>query len=138
MPRPNPTFWPVESPALLAGGESGVDVDEGVVDGSASDDVGEEEETALEWSELSVGRVDVGFRLETNVVGDEAGDSVGADTVALSLSLAPVLEYCDCDCDQLVSPGSLVSVAVADGHSHPVLAGGCVGQAVFGPNCLTK
>jgi hypothetical protein len=84
MPRPNPTFWPVESPASLAGGESGTEVDEGVVVGSTSGDVGEEMGSELGRSEDPVGRVDVDVRLETNVVGDP----VGADAVALSLSLA--------------------------------------------------
>jgi hypothetical protein len=132
MPRPNPTFWPVERPSLLAGGASSVEVDEGVGDGSTLDDVDEEEDFVLDRNDDWVGRVDVDVRLEPIVVGD----SVGADSVALSLSLA--LEYCDCD--QLVSTGSLVSVAVAEavGHSQPVLSGGCVGQAVFGPNCLIR
>lgn len=39
MPTPNPTFWLLESPALLVEGESGADVAEGSADVSASVEV---------------------------------------------------------------------------------------------------
>ena len=68
---------------MLAGGESGVRVVEGVADESISDDVDDAGRIVL-VSEDSAGPDDVGLRLESSVVGVE---KVGAVSVALSLVL---------------------------------------------------
>jgi hypothetical protein len=141
IPTPSPTFWPLERPALLAMGESGVGIEEGVADDEGSA-VLEKIEDSVDPDDSvdpgdSVDPDDVGFRLESNVVGVVEVDAVFvALLLLLLLLLVPVLVLEGCH--WLVSSGSFVVVAVADGHSHPVLAGGSVGHAVCGPKCRIK